>query len=73
MSSLLSPIVAKVVVISGGNLFQLAAQYLGDATQWNRIAQLNGLIDPQLNDGSILSLKLPVVNLALGNGGLLGL
>jgi len=36
------------IQITGGNLFQLAAQYLGDATQWIRIAQQNGLIDPQI-------------------------
>ncbi len=33
----------RQVTIAGGNLFQVAAQQLGDATQWLRIAQLNGL------------------------------
>ncbi|HQT62776.1 MAG: hypothetical protein B7Z75_14435 [Acidocella sp. 20-57-95] len=37
------------VTVNGGNLFALAARYLGDATQWIRIAQLNGLTDPVLN------------------------
>lgn len=33
------------VQVVGGNLFRLALQYLGDATQWSRIASLNGLTD----------------------------
>ena len=36
------------IMVSGGNLFALAAQYLGDATAWIQIAQLNGLTDPML-------------------------
>lgn len=73
MASILSPIRAKVVDVNGGNLFQIAAQYLGDATQWNRIAKLNGLIDPQLNTGVPIPLKIPPVNPALSNGGILGI
>jgi len=30
-------------------LFHIAAKQLGDATQWWRIAQLNGLSDPDLS------------------------
>lgn len=41
----------KAITVNGGNLFQLAAQYLGDATQWLRIGQLNGISDPMLNLG----------------------
>ena len=37
---------AKVVRVSGTTLFHVAARELGDATQWNRIARLNGLTDP---------------------------
>ena len=32
--------------VSNTNLFAVAATYLGDATQWVRIAQLNGLTTP---------------------------
>lgn len=39
----------QVVTVAGGNLYRLALQYLGDATQWNRIAQQNNLRDPQLS------------------------
>jgi nucleoid-associated protein YgaU len=36
------------MTVAGGNLFQVAAAELGDATQWVRIAQLNGIEDPLL-------------------------
>ena len=32
----------------GGTLFRIALEELGDATQWDRIATLNGLTDPWL-------------------------
>ena len=44
----------KTVTLAGGNMFQLAATELGDATQWIRIAQLNGLSDPMLSGVVIL-------------------
>lgn len=50
----------------GGDLFALAAQYLGDATQWIRIAQLNGIADPFLL-GQI-ELVLPPVDPNAGGG-----
>jgi hypothetical protein len=59
------------VQIAGGNLFALAAKYLGDATQWNRIAALNGLTDPMIT--SIVTLKIPPVDAKAGNGGILGI
>lgn len=36
------------ITVAGGNLFAIAAERLGDATQWIRIAQLNNLSDPLL-------------------------
>lgn len=71
MPNLQSPIRLKTVVVSGVNLFALAAQYLGDATQWNRIAKLNGLSDPMIL--ATTTLQIPTVNPALANGGILGL
>jgi nucleoid-associated protein YgaU len=56
----------QVIVVSGGNLFQIAAQYLLDATQWIRIAQLNGISDPWL-DG-LQSLTLPDPDASAGGG-----
>lgn len=63
-----SPI--KTVTVAGGNLFSLALKHLGDATQWNRIAALNGLSDPWLPP-EIKTLRIPAVNLS-ATGGILG-
>lgn len=54
------------VIVSGGNLFALAAQYLQDATQWIRIAQANNLSDPQLT--GINTIVIPPVNPNAGGG-----
>lgn len=32
----------RIVTVSGTDLFHLAALYLGDASQWFRIAEANG-------------------------------
>jgi hypothetical protein len=58
------------IQVAGGNLFQIAAQYLGNATQWNRIAELNGLTDPFL--AGPVTLSMPPVSASAGNGGVLG-
>ena len=63
-------------MVTGGNLFQLAAQYLGDATQWVRIAQLNDIRDPWLNAPATsvpvtsgpVALKLPDLDPSAGGG-----
>jgi len=47
----------QTITVAGGNLFALAAQYLGDATQWIRIAQLNNLSDPLLS--GVVTLRIP--------------
>lgn len=39
----------KTLTVVGGNLFRIAADQLGDATQWIRVAQLNGVVDPILS------------------------
>lgn len=54
------------ITVTGGNLFQLAAQYLNDATQWIRIAQLNGIEDPMLS--GVVTLQLPPVDPTAGGG-----
>jgi hypothetical protein len=56
----------QIVTVTGGNLFQIAAQYLQDATQWIRIAQLNGITDPWLS--GMVTLTLPDVNISAGGG-----
>jgi hypothetical protein len=57
------------VTVAGGNLFRVALEQLGDCTQWNRIAKLNGLQDPWLT--GLVTLKIPPVDANAG-GGILG-
>ena len=47
----------SLVTVAGGTLFRLAMVHLGDATQWDRIAVLNGLDDPVLT--GLVTLRLP--------------
>ena len=56
----------RTITVAGGNLFRIAADELGDATQWIRIAQLNGLSDPML-DG-LMTLRIPARDPAAGGG-----
>ena len=56
----------KLITVVGGNLFQIAAAELLDATQWIRIAQLNNLNDPILV--GIMVLAIPAINKAAGGG-----
>ena len=48
------------------DLFHVAARYLGDATQWNRIATLNGISDPAIT--AIATITLPPVDPTQGGG-----
>jgi hypothetical protein len=48
----------RKITVSGTNLYALAARYLGDATQWLRIAQQNNLSDPQIS-GAPVTLLIP--------------
>ena len=54
------------LTVAGGNLFQIAAAQLGDATQWIRIAQLNNVSDPMLS--GLMTLNIPDQNLTLTGG-----
>lgn len=54
------------ITVAGGNLFAIAARQLGDATQWIRIAQLNGLTDPALS--GVVTLNIPQVDPNAGGG-----
>lgn len=56
----------QTITIAGGNLFQLAAQYLNDATQWIRIAELNKLSDPMLS--GVNTLLIPDLDPNAGGG-----
>jgi hypothetical protein len=50
----------RTITVAGGDLFRLAADHLLDATQWFRIAELNGLSDPILS--GVVTLVIPVVD-----------
>ena len=54
------------VTVVGGNLFRIAADMLGDATQWNRVARLNGMTDPFFS--GLATLVLPEVDPGAGGG-----
>lgn len=57
----------KQITVVGGNLYLVAAQYLGDATQWLRIAQVNNISDPMLS--GVVTLLIPDQNPTYsGNG-----
>jgi hypothetical protein len=56
----------RIVIVSGGTLFHLAAKYLNDATQWIRIAQANNISDPVLT--GVKTLVIPDVNANAGGG-----
>ena len=56
----------RTLLVAGGNLFQIAAQQLGDATQWIRIAQLNRLSDPMLT--GVITLAIPDLDSSAGGG-----
>jgi hypothetical protein len=51
------------------SLFHVALNSLGDATQWWRIAQLNGLSDPDLSNLMLpVTLALPQIDTVLSSG-----
>ena len=54
------------ITVAGGDLFRIAADELGDATQWVRIASLNGLVDPKLQ--GLRDLLIPEIDPAAGGG-----
>lgn len=61
----------REIAVSGGNLFRIAMEELGDATQWIRIAQLNNLADPMLAGpmlSGVITLRIPAIDLDAGGG-----
>lgn len=62
----------RSVTVAGGNLYQLALQYLNDATQFSRIIQANANpnggppMDPFLT--GLVTLDIPAVNPQLTGG-----
>jgi hypothetical protein len=56
----------QTLTVTSCTLFSLACDYLGDATQWNRIASLNGINDPWIS--GIVTISMPPVDLSAGGG-----
>jgi hypothetical protein len=56
----------RSITVVGGTLFRVAADELGDATQWLRIAQANGLSDPMLS--GVVTLRIPARDPQAGGG-----
>lgn len=56
----------ETVTVVGGNLYAIAADRLGDATQWIRIAQANDIVDPMLQ--GVVTLVIPPRDPAAGGG-----
>ena len=57
---------ARTITVAGGDLFRIAAEQLGDARQWWRIAAANALQDPMLT--GVVVLVLPAAGEAVGDG-----
>lgn len=47
------------ITVNGANLYQLAAQYYGDASLWTTIAKANNLVDPFVPSGTAITLAIP--------------
>lgn len=58
------------ITVVGGDLYRIAAKTYGDATQWYRIAQANGLTDPIVAGPAMLVIPDPTPRPT--NGGILG-
>lgn len=58
-----------LVTAADRTLYHVAAVHLGDATQWWRIAQLNGMTDPSLSSFTTpVPLSIPLVDDTLTDG-----
>lgn len=58
----------RTIAVAGSNLFAVAAQELGDATQWYRIAVANGLLDPMVFGLVNLKIPLPLMTADVSDG-----
>lgn len=58
--------IIRTITVVGGNLFQVAADQLGDPLQWINLAQENGLADPFL-EGAVV-LQIPAADPSFADG-----
>lgn len=56
----------RTIMVAGTTLFAVAAQELGDATQWYRIATLNRLNDPMVY--GLATMQIPDLDESAGGG-----
>ena len=57
------------VTAADRTLYHVAAAQLSDATQWWRIAQLNGMSDPDLSGLTTpVELQIPIIDSSLNTG-----
>lgn len=56
----------NTVTVAGGDLYRVALAQLGDARQWWRLAQANGLTDPVLS--GVVTLTIPNPDSTLTDG-----
>jgi hypothetical protein len=54
------------ITVAGGDLFRIAMEQLGDATQWIRIALLNDIADPWIDGVQVL--RMPDADPLAGGG-----
>ncbi len=47
----------NAITVAGTNLFAVALDVLGDATQWTEIAALNRMLDPMIDE--LTTLRIP--------------
>lgn len=68
---ILAPVIARQIVVTGGNCFQIASEYLGDAKQVDRIMSLNPQLlgDPWIS--GVQTINLPDVDASAGTGGII--
>ena len=70
MATIFVPAGQQTITVGPGNLFQVAAQYLGDATKWNQISDINPALNGDPYFYVTTTLNLPPNNVA-SNGGLI--
>ena len=67
MADIVTARTARIVTVHNTTLFRVALDYLKDARQWSRIAQLNGLTDPWIV--APVTLSLPEIDASAGTDG----
>lgn len=63
----------RQIQVAGANLYQVAAEYLGNPLEWGRIAQASGLpADPMVTGLATLTIPERIPDLASSNPDLAG-